>query len=557
MIRKFTLTLMLISFMMSGLYAQDYWYLVKLADKNNSPYSLENPEEFLSQRSLDRRSNAGISLYTSDLPVTPQYIQDVESLDVNVHNKLKWINSLIVTSDEDKMSELEALDFVASVSTLSTPSWAASQNKAFFDNEKHQIELVAEKNSLEASAIDYGFAENQIKMMNGHVLHDAGYTGDGLVIAVLDAGFKETDQIDVFQPLFNNGQILSTRDVIRPQESVYSSSSHYHGTAVLSTMAANIPGTMVGTAPDAQYHLIVTEDQYAENLIEEYWWIDGAEYADSVGADIINSSLGYSTFDASADNHTYDDMNGETTPITLAADMAMDKGILVVTSAGNSGGSSWYYVTAPADGKKAFTIGAVDGNGNSASFSSHGPTADGRIKPDIVAQGQGTAYVFPDGAGGSISNGNGTSFSSPIIAGMSACFWQANPEMTNFEVKQNIILASDKLETPGPDYGHGLPDFNKAMNSLIARQIKGSDKTFIIYPNPVTEDDQLKVNYRGSQSVHGSLTIYTQEGRQVETKEVSFSTGEVEVLDIKLKSGIYFLSFTSEAINERMRFIVL
>ncbi len=555
---KISFVLLLSMFFSATIYSQNFWYLVQLTDKDNNDYSIDEPELFLSQRAIDRRAAMGISIDETDLPISSQYVQGVEDLGVNIANKLKWINSLIVNSNEDLQTQIEALTFVETVTVMNTPSWAAGQQKAFFDQEKLKLEAPQTgKNMLEVSEIDYGAADNQIKMMNGHVLHDEGYTGEGMVIAVLDAGFKQVDVMDVFKPLFDNNQILSTRDVIRPQENVFSSTSHYHGSAVLSTMAANVPGVMVGTAPDAHYHLIVTEDQYAETLLEEYWWIDGAEYADSVGADVINSSLGYSLFDYSADDHSYDQMDGETTAITKGSSMAMNKGILVVTSAGNSGDASWYYITAPADGKDAFTIGAVDQDGNSASFSSHGPTFDGRVKPDVVAHGQNVAYAVPDGFGGMISYGNGTSFSSPIIAGMSACFWQANPQLSNFDVKENIILSADKVDKPDGNYGYGLPDFEKAMNALAVPEIHSEDDLFVIFPNPINKYNYMKMKYMGDSTVDVEIAIYNQIGSCIATQKTNFRSGQLFEFNGELASGVYFVNIDSEAFSKRIKFIVI
>ena len=231
-------------------------------------------------------------------------------------------------------------------------------------------------------------------MLNGDALHDMGYDGAGKIIAILDAGFLNANNLDAFDSLWNNGQILGTRDFVSPQNpNIFG--SHYHGTMVLSTMGANWPGQMVGTAPKADYWLIRTEDGDSECLIEELNWVSGAEFADSLGADVINSSLGYTTFDDPTLDHSYEDMDGNTTPVTIGADMAVSKGMIVVNSAGNSGGSFWQYIGAPADGDSVFSIGAVDGLGNYAYFSSTGPTYDGRMKPNVVAQGQGSTIIDP------------------------------------------------------------------------------------------------------------------------------------------------------------------
>ena len=413
-----------------GSYAQvapdKYW--VRFTNRFNSPYSIENPGEYLSQRAIDRRAQFNIPIVENDLPVNPQYIQAVANTGVTILNASKWFNSVtIYTTDPNALDQISQFDFVLSVSKAGgKPNGSGDFVKEYFANES--FASGPEESSLKSisagDSYDYGEAFNQIHMLNGEVLHDMGYDGAGKIIAVLDAGFLNANNIDAFDSLWNNGQILGTRDFVSPQNpNIFG--SHYHGTMVLSTMGANWPGQIVGTAPKADYWLIRTEDGDSEYLIEELNWVSGAELADSLGADIINSSLGYTTFDDPTLDHSYEDMDGNTTPVTIGADMAVSKGMIVVNSAGNSGGSFWQYIGAPADGDSVFSIGAVDGSGNYAGFSSTGPTFDGRMKPNVVAQGQGSTIIDP--WTGSVSYGSGTSFSSPITAGMIACLWQANP----------------------------------------------------------------------------------------------------------------------------------
>ncbi|MBZ0243668.1 MAG: S8 family serine peptidase, partial [Bacteroidales bacterium] len=331
----------------------------------------------------------------------------------------------------------------------------------------------------------------QINQINGIPLHEAGYRGENMVIAVLDGGFDKTDVHPAFDSLWINGRILGSKDFATPGNSVFNESSH--GTAVLSTMGAYSPGELIGTAPNASYWLLRPEYVYSENILEEYNWVCAAEFADSVGADVINSSLGYVDFDWPQWDHVYEDMDGETNIATIGADIAASKGILVVNSAGNDGNSSSFpYIGAPADGKKVFSIGAVDGNGNRASFSSIGPTYDGRIKPEVMAMGQSAALAS---GSNSYTTGSGTSFSSPILAGMATCLWQANPGYNNMQIKDAIMQSGDNNLNPNEYYGYGIPDFELANAVLTTlNQQKKTEAEFVaVSPIPFNTDVQVKL----------------------------------------------------------------
>ena len=445
-------------------------YHVRFTDKNNSPYSIENPLEFLSQKAIDRRTNQNIAIIENDLPVNPAYISSIASTGVAILNVSKWMNSLtIYTTDQTALDAIDAFPFVQSVgksSSFKPLSQNEKSSKPFFDNEsfgdKPKPDGLSENKGTQ-SVYDYGTALNQIQMLNGDSLHDMGFDGGGMIIAVLDAGFLNVNSLSVFDSLWTNGQILGSRDFVNPQSpNIFG--SHYHGCKVLSTMGANLPGEMVGTAPKADYWLIRTEDAATEYLIEELNWVSGAEFADSLGADVINSSLGYTTFDDAGQNHTYTDMDGNTAPITIGADIAASKGILVTNSAGNSGNDSWHYIGAPADGDSVFSIGSVNGSGVYTYFSSTGPTYDGRIKPNVVAKGQGTTIVNP--WDGSIYTGNGTSFSSPVTAGMVTCLWQANPTKSNIEIMQAVQQSASQANSPDSLLGYGIPNYMIAHRLL-------------------------------------------------------------------------------------------
>ncbi len=359
------------------------------------------------------------------------------------------------------------LPFVLSVSKNSVTKNVPDKKseKPFFENESF-TKIANEdivKGVTSGESYDYGQAFNQINMLNGIPLHDLGYDGAGMTIAVLDAGFLNANVLSAFDSLWLNNQIIGYKDFVSPlAPDIFG--SHTHGTSVLSTMGANLPAEMVGTAPKADYWLLRSEDDATEYLIEELNWASAAEYADSVGVDVINSSLVYNTFDDPAQDHTYAYMDGNTTPITIAADLAASKGILVVNSAGNSGSSSWHYIGAPADGDSVFSIGAVNSSGVYASFSSTGPTYDGRIKPNVVAQGQGSTII--SAYSGNVISGNGTSFSSPITAGMVASLWQAHPDKKNTEIMEAIQQSATQALNPDSLLGFGIPDYFAAHTLL-------------------------------------------------------------------------------------------
>jgi serine protease AprX len=499
-------------------------YYVYFTDKFNSPYSIENPEEFLSQRAIERRQRFDISIDQYDLPVNPQYIQTVKNIGVVVSNPSKWLNGIIVeTTDPSKIEEIEALPFVKSTykniyfgkDELANFDDRFDLNKPFGMPETIEAVPGNLKNAQDVNNLNYGDGYNQIDMIGGIALHNDGYQGQGVIIAVLDAGFSYANEMAAFDSLYMNGQILGARDFVAGGENAYQGSTH--GTSVLSTMGGNLPGQLVGTAPKASYWLLRTEDAASEYLIEEYNWVTGAEFADSVGADVLNTSLGYIGFDNPSQSHVYEDMDGNTTPITIGADMAVSRGMIAVNSAGNSGSSStWPWIGAPADGDSVFSIGAVNSSGQLAGFSSRGPTADGRIKPDICAQGSGTVIASINGG---TATSSGTSFSSPIIAGMTACLWQMFPDKRNTEIVYSIKMSGNYAGNPNNDYGHGIPDYSLAsiiVSNFDKEKLAGLD-AIEVFPNPFSDEVKILFNSVDTQSVQVQITDMT--GRQVYLSE--------------------------------------
>jgi subtilisin family serine protease len=302
----------------------------------------------------------------------------------------------------------------------------------------------------------YGEAFRQIGISNGHKLHEAGFRGQGMTIAVVDAGFHNVDKIESMK----NIKILGTRDFVDPNHDIFSEDSH--GEGVLSCMAMNAPKVMVGTAPEASYWLLRSEDARSENLVEQDYWAAAVEFADSVGVDVLNASLGYYSFDDKTKNYELRHLDGKYALISRQASKIADKGMILVCSAGNSGSGTWKKVTPPGDADNVLTVGAIDKDLHLAPFSSIGNTADGRIKPDVVAMGYASHIM---GTNGSMRTANGTSFASPIMCGMVTCLWQALPNLSAKEIMDLVRASSDRADYPDNIFGYGIPDMWKAYQS--------------------------------------------------------------------------------------------
>lgn len=514
-------------------------YRLYLTDKNNNQYNINNPEQFLSSEAIARRTKFNIAITNNDLPVTKMYIDSLRSLGLQILNTSKWFNTVTV-----KTTDLALLDTITNLSFIQN-KYKIEEISNFKNNEKFG-NIINEKPQNKAyTLIDYGSSANQIQMLNGHVLHNLGYKGENINIAVIDAGFYKVNVIPAFDSLKINNRIIGTRDFVDGDTSIYE--HHDHGTYVLSIIGANLPGSYVGTAPNANFWLLRSEDTNSEYIIEEDNWASAAEFADSVGIDIINVSLGYNLFNNPNHNHSYFDLDGNTTIITKAVDIASSKGILVVVSAGNEGSSNWKYITAPADADSALTVGAVDGNGFYASLSSVGPTVDGRIKPTIVAQGNGTAVISTSGT---ITNGNGTSFSAPIITGLAACLWQANPNYNNMQIIEAIVKSASKYTSPDSLYGYGIPDFGKA--NLLLNNINHSnfdyDKLANIYPNPF--NNELNIDFYSADSQKVKIEITSMIGQVVFEKDYKLNLTTYNKILIQelsyLRNGIYTISVSTD-----------
>lgn len=429
---------------------QMYRLYLKDKDLDHTPFSVKRPSEFLSQRSIDRRKRQGIPVDLTDLPVAPAYEKQVAEAGIEIVGKSKWNNTLLIRIHKDKeLRKLEGLEFITKRKKVFQAPDSVSQRMR--SNVRNGLNEWSQGDEF------YGAADAQLKSLNGKKLHENGYRGKGMMIAVFDGGFMNADKI----PALHKIKLAGVKDFVVPEsKSVFGEMEH--GTMVLSTMAANAPDFYVGVAPEAQYLLIRCEDERTESLAEEDYWASAAEYADSCGVDVINSSIGYHGFDDSSMNHHYYEQDGNTALISRTASMCADKGIVCVNSAGNDGMGSWKKINFPADAKDILTVGSINEHGMNAAFSAVGPTADGRIKPDVMAFGSPTCVIT---GRGSIINDNGTSFSSPLVAGMVACLWQALPGKTAKQIIKLVKLAGDNQQHPDNVFGYGVPDFWKAYQT--------------------------------------------------------------------------------------------
>lgn len=428
-----------------------YRLYLKDKDLQHTPFAIDRPEQYLSVRSIERRKRQGLPLDVTDLPIAPAYEDSVKAAGIEIVGKSKWNNTLLVRIHKEKeLHRLDGLSFISKkMKVFAAPDSIMERKRSSFRKELNTWES--------SSSSPYGSTEQQIKALGGIYLHDKGFRGRGMLIAVFDGGFMNVDKI----PALHGIKLAGLKDFVVPKsDNIFQEMEH--GTMVLSTMAANSPNYFMGVAPEAEYLLVRCEDEHTESLAEEDYWAEAAEYADSVGVDIINSSLGYHDFDDASTNHHYYEQDGESALISHTASMCADKGIVCVNSAGNDGMGSWKKINFPADAKDILTVGSVNEQGTNAAFSGVGPTADGRIKPDVMAYGSPASVIT---GRGSIINDNGTSFSSPLVAGMVACLWQALPHKTAKQIIKLVKLAGNNQQHPDNVFGYGVPDFWKAYQT--------------------------------------------------------------------------------------------
>jgi hypothetical protein len=478
---------------------EDAW--VYFNAKPNSQFYFDSPLEMLSQRALDRRTKQNIAIDFKDVPLEPSYVSQVEGVSgISVMAKSKWLNAIHVRGTQALINSLKTFSFVAKVDFANK-----SLNSAGKIAKTHKNQ---EQNKIEKAKVDftYGTSANQIQMLNGHLLHQQNFTGSGKIIAIMDGGFPGVNTALPFKRLRDNNQILGGYDYVNRNEDFY-----------------------VG-----------------DNHVEESLWVEAVEKADMLGVDIINTSLGYFEFDNPAYNHTYSEMNGISAFMSRGAEIAFSRGMIIVAAAGNEGATSDPYIAVPADAVSVIAVGAVNATKTRTSFSSIGPSYDGRIKPDIMAQGQ--AAILSNELG-DIITANGTSFSSPIMAGMVACLWQAFPTKTNQEIRQLIIQSGDKFASPNNQYGYGIPNFSSALsNGLFVNEF--SKNYFTAYPNPTT--NFVTLTFPDSFN-KGKVVFYTILGQKVLEKNV---IGQMDNISLEsLSKGTYFYQIESDVFSKNGKII--
>jgi serine protease AprX len=526
-----------------GAHAQYYW--VGFTDKNDSPWSLSMPEAYLSERATQRRTNQNIPIDSLDLPVNPTYIMQVVQLGAKFIHSSKWLNGITVQAlSEDFAGHVHELPFVKEVQMTKRAATTKSAVNKFAEPETSW-------KTLEIDTTVYGESAWQVAQLNGQFLHNQDFRGEGIQIAVLDAGFFHADRFPAFDSLWVDGLILGLKDFVNDGQDFFE--SHYHGMSVLSIMGGNVPGKLIGTAPKASYWLLRTEDTGSEYLIEEDNWTAAAEFADSAGVDIINSSLGYFIFDDPGMNHTYAEMDGNTTRITRAANIAVSRGMLVFSSAGNEGreGNSWKYIIAPSDGDSVIGVGATNKEGVPAPFTSHGPAFGGAVKPNVSAVGWNTILQRSTGT---VGTGNGTSFSSPVMAGTVACLWQANPQATASQIKEAIEQSAHLFLNPDSLLGYGIPDMkiaDKILKSTILEKWANNTK-WLVYPNPATDYLVLQKNSTASSGMV-QIAFYSVDGRLLRREEKP-DASKIMVQNLQaLPPGLLILQIVSDDAAEAVR----
>ena len=514
----------------SGQQIADSTYWVYFTDKANNGYQYDQPYDFLSERSVQRRAWQGLGVGLSDEPLTSAYVDALVALGAEVRHVSRWLNGVaMINADEDLFQEVLALPFV------DTFAWIPESQALWFppppSGERFEPPL---ESPLEYS---YGVAKEQILQVDMDLLHNEGYRGQGVWVAVLDAGFRNVDSLPSFESMISEGRLLGTRNFVNDSSVFRLVNSH--GMMVLSIIGGDWDGYMMGTAPAASYFLCTTENVHSETHLEEIAWIEAAEYMDSLGFDVFNTSLGYSDMDSTEFDYTYSDMDGHSILMSRAASMLASKGIILCNSAGNEGNSSWYRITAPSDAKDIICVGAVDSLGNIASFSSRGPSFDGRVKPELVAMGRLTGIQYINGG---LARGSGTSFSSPVMTGSVASLWQAYPELPARELIQIIRNTGDRFDNPDATYGYGVPSFARAYRIISSAKLNHLSSGMNVYPNPASR--LVRIDLPGSDQGEYMLNFYDMNGRLL-ARESAFLPGEL-ALPGGLAPGLYLLEVVTD-----------
>lgn len=524
-------------------------HIIKFRDKGNSPYSISQPSAFLSQKAIQRRFRQNITIDSTDLPVNPFYIDSLTKIaGVTLINSSKWLNQVLIeVNDPVAFDKINTYPFVVGSSQVAFTTAGPGPDINTRPLPKKKLNSTLETAGTAADSINYGNNDAQVRIHEGEYLHKLGFRGQGMTIAMLDAGYFNYKTNPAFDSVRLNNHVIAEYDFVANELSV--NEDNVHGANCFSILAANNPGVMVGTSPNADYLLFRTEDAASEQPIEEQYWIAGAERADSMGADLISSSLGYVNFDNPAYNHTYAQRDGNTAMITIAADIAAKKGIIVVNAIGNSGNSAndTKYVMCPADGDSVLAVGAVNTSGALGTFSSWGPGGSGKRKPNIVSVGWQTTYT---NSLGNTVKGNGTSYAAPNVAGLIACLWQAFPDFTNMEIIDAVQRSADRYNDPDDRYGHGIPNFRVAYNMLLTKREerkppKATDTWLRVYP--VGFREQFSVLLKAPATATAHLRLVDISGRVLLLKSVDVIKNNNYTIPMKTNfraAGVYYIQYS-------------
>jgi len=543
-------------------FSQSTRHIVQLKDKKGTAFTLANPSAYLSPKALARRTRQKLSIDSTDLPLSAAYLDSIRNVQgVRIINVSKWLNQVLIKADTPytaaALAKINSFPFVK-VTNVVAPRPKPVDEEPINQKFKENIYPIKEPNPLINRAnrstqtsnvtLNYGNSFNQIHIHEGEYLHDQGFSGQGMTIAILDAGFSGYKTNSAMDSVRLQGRILGEWDFVLNEPSV--NEDHPHGLYCFSIIAANKPGAIVGSAPHANFWLLRTEDVFTEYPVEEQNWVVGAEFADSAGADMITSSLGYVDFDDPSYNHSYAQRNGNTTIITIGADLAAKKGMIVMNSAGNYGGlaNDNKFVSCPADGDSVVAVGATDIAGNIAAFSSWGPNGAGKIKPNIVSVGQGTTLA---NTAGNVSAGNGTSFSCPNMAGLILCLWQAFPEFTNMEIINAVEQSAHLYSTPNERFGYGIPNFKEAYDILFKeREIKRISNALgnqWLKAYPVPFEGNFFVALKAPKTGKATFQLVDVNGRLIAAQTKDITQDQLYLIDFNeatmLSRGVYFVRY--------------
>ncbi|WP_207632563.1 S8 family serine peptidase [Foetidibacter luteolus] len=534
--KKLILTVILVWCVTVTFSQYDKW-IVRFTDKHNSSFDVSSPSAYLSEKAIARRGKHNIPIDSSDLPVNTAYVTGLAAIaNVKVLSTSRWLNqALIECSDEASLQQIKQLPFVQSAQDIG--------NRKAGNKKKPEPTYPLRKTQKQTGANDFYSYSNsyaQVHIHEGEFLHNKGFRGQDVTIAMLDAGFNSYKSIGAFDSMLMKGHMLGEKDFVAFDNSV--NEDDFHGMFCLSTIAANWPGQMVGTAPEAFFWLLRSERSGSEYPIEEHNWVVAAEFADSAGADMISSSLGYYTFDDSRFDHSYADIYKNSTMVSQGAAWACRKGMIVMNSAGNEGNGSWKYIIFPADADSVCAVGAVNSSGQIASFSSYG--YPGKVKPNVVSVGAGTVIAGPQGP----VTGSGTSFSNPNLAGLVACLWQAFPQYNNMDILDAVYRSADKHNKPDNRFGYGIPNMKTAYRLLKHRQNTEQYGEDWFWVTPAVFSTTIDVRFTGRVDSTATVELLNPQGTVLAT--LHFATEKEDVYDssfnslLNLPGGNYTVRYT-------------